>query len=138
MTQRDALIHKMDKLKNRHPLDFKDIDMSRVQFYLDVTEGRSIINVIAGDRERFIQIVRLVLMGKYDDDFYRKEAEGVAAMKFGSGLNTRLYCKEIAGTDGTKKIVIMSRVLLNKGVQKNNKEVNRIIGAIQNTEYKLR
>ena len=77
------------------------------------------------------------MQGRYNDTLYKREGEGVAAMKLKSTANnSRIYCKEIApNKKGEKKKIIMSVGLKHKATQKNDKKIDSIIDSIQKYDY---
>jgi hypothetical protein len=132
---KEAVIHHLSFLKELHPLEFEDIDTEGIELYLDVTtQSREIREIIGTNKSKFKLILYTILSGEYNDDLYKKEAEGVYAMRF-SKPNSRIYCREIHGVREKKKI-IMSRSMLNKTSQKNNKTNGPIIEALQEYEFK--
>lgn len=135
MSKKSAVRHNLSKLAKLAPQEFEGIDCDCVHLYIDCSSIDSIIKIIANDKNKFRLIIREILQGHYNDSLYRKEAEGVAAMKFSGQINSRVYCKETILPSGERKIIIMAKTLENKTSQKNDKKILAIIKSIQKTEY---
>ena len=126
-----ALIHCLEKLKEKHPLQFEDIDINCIELYLDIsTEPEEVLEIIGANQNKFKLIVLTILSGDYDDELYRKEDDNIYAMRFRGKNNSRIYCKEVYEIGKVKK-VIMSRALIHKTSQKNNKTNKPIIAALK-------
>lgn len=133
--EKEAVIHYCDKLKSLFPLQFEDIDINNIELYLDVTSESELIKEIIGTNQaKFYLILYTILSGDYNDELYKKEGEGIYAMRF-SSPNSRIYCKEVHGI-GVKKKIIMSRAIRNKTSQKNGKQITTIIESIQKSTFK--
>ncbi len=139
MVRRIARINKITKLKDIYPNEFQGIDIDSVEFYIDVTDDNEKIlmfNLISENKHKFMFIVREILQAKYNNDLYRKEDGNITAMKFKtSKQNARIYCLEISGASGSKKKVIMSRILPHKSSQKNDNKIKPIITSIKTYVY---
>lgn len=133
-----ALIHTLEKLKREHPLDFEDIDINSVEIYIDVDNSEEIIPILIKNRNKFKLIILEILKGVYNNSLYRKEGGNVTAMKMKNiEFNSRVYCQEIAGTNGQKKKIVMARGFQNKTSEKNDKKNNPIIESIKKYEYEF-
>lgn len=133
--EKEAVIHYCEKLKTLFPREFEDIDVNCIELYLDVNSEPDLIREIIGTHQSsFYLILYTILSGDYNDDLYKKEGEGVYAMRF-SSPNSRIYCKEIHGI-GSKKKIIMSRAVRNKTSQKNSKTIKNLIDAVQKSSFK--
>lgn len=74
-----------------------------------------------------------ILKNEYNDLVYRKEPNGLTAMKF-STTNSRIYCKEYRDISGTK--IVMSFLYMNKDFDKaSNKKIKSKLESISNYEY---
>ncbi len=138
MQLKNALRHNLEKLARESPKDFEGIDINCVKIYLDVdTDPDSVLKIIRKrkNRNKFRLIIRTILQGRYDDALYKKERNNIAAMKFSGLINSRIYCLEMAGDNGEKKIVIMCRGIEHKSSQKNDKKINAIIDSVENSTY---
>lgn len=133
--EKEAVIHHCEKLKILFPKQFEDIEVDNIELYLDVSSEPDLLREIIGtNQSRFYLILYTILSGDYNEDLYKKEAEGVYAMRF-SSPNSRIYCREIHGI-GMKKKIIMSRAIRNKTSQKNSKTITTIIDALQKSSFK--
>lgn len=133
--EKEAVIHYLQILKVKYPRQFSEIDVDSVELYMDVTtEPELLKEIIGANRAKFMLIMHTILSGEYNDDFYKKEDDCVYAMRF-SKPNSRIYCKEVYGI-GSKKKIIMSRGILNKTSQKNNKTNIPLIKALKTYEFK--
>lgn len=133
--EKEAVIHHLNFLNVMHPLQFEGIDTDCIELYLDVsTEPELLKKIIGTNKSKFKLILHTILSGEYNDDLYKKEDDGIYAMRF-SNPNSRIYCREIHGF-GSKKKIIMSRGVLNKTSQKNNKTNNPIIKSLKDYKFK--
>lgn len=140
LIRKTALIHKFERVKLKYPIPFKDIDMDKVDIYLDIsTEPHDVIKIIKSDYKKFLLIVRTILKGDYNKVLYKKEDDFVYAMRF-SAPNSRIYCQDLKLGDFNcaKMCVIMSRALENKTSQKNNNTNNPIIDAIKTYRFTIK
>lgn len=132
--KKEAVRHFCNYLKTDHYLQFEDIDVDCIELYLDVTTDSKLIKKIIGTNlPKFTLILHTILSGDYNDELYRKEDDGIYAMRFKSP-NSRIYCREIYGISSKKKI-IMSRAIENKTSQRNNKTNLPIIKALKDYEF---
>ncbi|MEO8150947.1 MAG: hypothetical protein ABI723_25160 [Bacteroidia bacterium] len=139
MKSRAALRHKLNKIVVQNPLDFRGIDPNCVELYIDYANAYEIISIFREEKNRakFKIIIRYILRGEYNDDFYKKEDGAVTAMRFSGNPNSRIYCIEIQGTEpGTRKIIIMSKSYRHKNVQKNDNKIKALIKSIKEINYK--
>ncbi len=118
---------------------FSGIETFEIEFYIDKAHSAEIREFLTIKKKKLRQILYVILRGKYDKAFYRKEkvsrkAKNVTAMKFSRNPNSRIYCKEFF-IGNTKKIV-MIYLLINKDFQKaQNKKIKGKLEAIGGYEY---
>ncbi|HRH63902.1 MAG TPA: hypothetical protein PLI68_11295 [Bacteroidia bacterium] len=130
-----AVRHDLNKLKINYPLDFEGINVNCVKLYLDMTNPDEVLKIIKSNRAKFIIIIREILQGFYNNALYKKEGGNVTAMRFSGHPNSRIYCLEISGKGGEKKIVIMAKGIIHKNVQANDKKIIDSIKAINDSTY---
>ncbi|MHA7830695.1 MAG: hypothetical protein ACX93O_06325 [Flagellimonas sp.] len=124
-------------LKNEIP----ELKESRVRIFIDIENKKNkqqIIDLLTtAGRKKLNTIFACILRCDYLDKIYKREAQGVTAIKFKGGAsknqNIRIYCKEIF--DNGKKVVMVSSLV--KKVSKNvsNEKILNIIEKIKRLEY---
>jgi len=135
MKKNAAVIHHIKKMVENNPQDFWGCDSEKVRLFLDVDEDPNLIlKILEANPNKFLSIVRLILLDKHLDSQYKIEKSPVTAMKFIGTPNSRIYCLDEC-PKGQKRRVVMAHGLWNKNEQKNDKEINQIIDNIKETEY---
>lgn len=140
--KKTALRHFLDALLIKYPKQFKGIDLNSVEFYLDMDSDNDLILNIINDGTnyaKFVLIVRTLLLKEINTKIYKKEDDGVYAMRLtDKSNNSRIYCKDynIKG----KRVIVMSRAIKNKTVTKNKDDASiiAIIDAIKSYTYTLK
>lgn len=113
--EKEAVIHYLDKMVKDNKLMFEGLEADFILLYLDVSsEPDLILEIIGKNKSRFMFIIWQLLSNIKNHELYRKEGEGVYAMKF-VRANSRIYCRELTIDD--KKRIIMSRAKLTKKEQ---------------------
>lgn len=108
---------------------------ANVSLYIDDKEEKDVIKLIQNkkNQKRWRIILIHILKNEYNDLVYRKEPNGLTAMKF-STTNSRIYCKEYRDISGTK--IVMSFLYMNKDFDKaSNKKIKSKLESISNYEY---
>lgn len=124
-------------LKDEIP-ELKD---SRVRIFIDIENKKNrqqIIDLLTtAGRKRLNTIFACILRCDYLDKIYKREAQGVATIKFMGGAsknqNVRIYCKEIF--ENGKTVVMVTSLI--KKVTKNvgNEKILNIIDKIKGLDY---
>lgn len=139
MRKRIALRNHLLKLKEKHRIQFMDVDIYAVEIYMDSLNRREITPIIREKNDKFKLILIEILKGRYNESLYKKEDDCITAMRLGGGLhNSRIYCKEHQGNLISKKKVVMAKGLLHKSTQKNDKNILAIIESIKKYEYEFK
>jgi len=137
MGNKETLRHFVDNFKIKYPRQFEDIDVKSIDFHLNTTsEPELILEIISENYSKFLLIIRTILIGAYNQELYKKEADSVYAMRLkNKNSNSRIYCREIKGGENERKKIVMSVGLKNKTTQKNNNAINQIIEGIKTDTY---
>ena len=117
------------------------MECSNVEIFVDAENQRDKDEIYkllqSAGRKRLNTIFGCILRCTYLDNIYKREANGVAAIKFTGGKshnqNVRIYCKEFVRNG--KKIVLVTGIIkkVNKNVQ--SEKILNIIQKIQKLEY---
>jgi hypothetical protein len=140
--KKTALRHFLEPLLVKYPIQFRGIDLTAVEFYLDLDSDNELILKIINEGTnytKFILIIRTILLNQINTKIYKKEDDGVYAMRIiNKECNSRIYCKDT--TSNGKKVVIMSRAIKNKTVTKNKDDASIIamIEAVKSNVYILK
>ena len=115
METRKAVKHWVVKYPKRTP-GWDDININSIEFYVDFTEPKEIIQIIKENNPRFINIIREIFKDSPRKQYYKpiKNCNNVTEMIFPGKPNPRIICKEIKANSTPLKI-IMCKGLSNKG-----------------------
>jgi len=100
-----------------------------------------ILNHISDKKKKFWEIIERILTqrymyyDKYDKEKIDKHTNNVAAIKFFDADNTRIYCQEMTTKNG--EFYIICGEVINKKVQKNNKQIKSIIKKVSSYDYEI-
>lgn len=138
--KKTALRHSLEQFIKKYPNQFRGVNINAAEFYLDLESDHDLILEIINEGAnypQFLLIIRLILLNQKNRDIYKWEDDGVYAMRLRhKPNNSRIYCKDYI-LNG-KRIIVMSKAVKHKGVNKNNAEILSKINSIQNTTFILK
>ncbi len=138
--KKTALRHSLEQFIKKYPIQFRGVNINAAEFYLDLESDNDLILEIINEGAnygQFLAIIRMILNNERNSDIYKKEDEGVYAMRIRNKTNnSRIYCQDywING----KRIIVMSKAVRHKAVVKNNAEILSKILSIQKTTFILK